>query len=55
MNPTSLMPAGLVNQLASRQQFLDLIRYLMDIRDGGATRARAAASSTPLVTLTLPE
>src|SRR5262249_44068986 len=27
----SLMPAGLVNALASRQQFLDLVRYLMEI------------------------
>lgn len=25
---TSIMPTGLVNQLASRQQFLDLVRYL---------------------------
>ena len=36
---TSIMPTGLVNQLANRQQFLDLIRYLIDIRDGGADRA----------------
>ena len=35
----SIMPQGLVNQLASRQQFLDLIHYLMEIRDGGPTRA----------------
>ncbi len=35
----SIMPAGLVNALASRQQFLDLLRYLMDIRDGGPSRA----------------
>jgi putative heme-binding domain-containing protein len=35
----SLMPAGQVNTLASRQQFLDLIKYLAEIRDGGAARA----------------
>ena len=31
----SIMPAGLVNGLTSRQQFLDLIRYLREIADGG--------------------
>jgi putative heme-binding domain-containing protein len=36
---TSIMPVGQVNQLAGRQQFLDLVRYLIDIRDGGASRA----------------
>ncbi len=36
----SMMPAGQVNVLSSRQQFLDLIRYLIEIRDGGVERAR---------------
>jgi putative heme-binding domain-containing protein len=40
VNKQSIMPAGLVNQLASRQQFLDLIRYLLEISDGGPERAR---------------
>jgi putative heme-binding domain-containing protein len=40
INPQSIMAAGQVNVLASRQQFLDLIRYLMEIRDGGVERAR---------------
>ena len=35
----SLMPEGLVNQLGSRQQFLDLVRYLMEIADRGPARA----------------
>jgi putative heme-binding domain-containing protein len=35
----SLMPAGQVNQLTSRQQFLDLVKYLIEIRDGGPARA----------------
>src|SRR5271156_5944279 len=29
----SLMPAGLMNALTSRQQFLDLVRYLMEIAE----------------------
>jgi len=37
---TSVMPAAQVNQLTSRTQFLDLIRYLIEIRDGGKRRAR---------------
>ncbi len=36
----SIMPAGQVNLLTSRQQFLDLVRYLIEIRDGGTIRAR---------------
>lgn len=32
--PLSIMPAGQVNQLAGRQQFYDLIRYLFEIREG---------------------
>ncbi len=39
-NKNSLMPQSLVNQLSSRQQFLDLIRYLIEIRDGGPLVAR---------------
>ncbi len=35
---TSIMPQGLVNQLAGRQQFLDLVRFLFEIRDGGRER-----------------
>jgi mono/diheme cytochrome c family protein len=47
----SLMPEGLVDQLADRQEFLDLVRYLIDIAENGAERARrlrpAAASFAP--------
>ncbi len=35
----SIMPSGLVNQLASRQQFLDLVAYLSEIASGGPDRA----------------
>ena len=32
---TSAMPAGLVNQLSNRQQFLDLIRFLIEVNEQG--------------------
>ena len=35
----SIMPKGQINQLTGKQQFLDLIKYLMEIRDGGKDRA----------------
>jgi putative heme-binding domain-containing protein len=36
----SIMPQGLVNNLGSRQQFLDLVRYLMEVAEKGPERAR---------------
>lgn len=51
----SLMPIGQVNLLSSRQQFLDLIRYLMEIRNGGAQRARELQPSPALLTFQIPE
>lgn len=54
-NTTSIMPAGQANQLASRQQFLDLIRYLLEVRDGGPERARELQPSPALLTFTIPE
>jgi putative heme-binding domain-containing protein len=54
-NTTSIMPAGQVNQLHSRQQFLDLIRYLIEIRDGGAARAAQLQPAQSLLTFKLPE
>ena len=38
-SPLSIMTPGLVNQLANRQQFLDLVRYVMEITEGGPGRA----------------
>jgi len=35
----SIMPPELVNQLADRQQFLDLLRYVIEIIEGGPRRA----------------
>ncbi len=54
-NTVSIMPAGQMNQLASRQQFLDLIRYLIEVRDGGAARAKELQPSAALLTLRIPE
>lgn len=54
-NTVSIMPAGQLNQLASRQQFLDLIRYLIEVRDGGAARAKELQPSAALLTLRIPE
>jgi putative heme-binding domain-containing protein len=40
---TSLMPAGLPNLLAERKQFIDLVRYLAEIAEGGPARAAELA------------
>lgn len=54
-SPTSLMPAGQVNQLTGRQQFLDLLRYLLEVRDGGQARALELQPPASLVALVIPE
>ena len=51
----SIMPAGQVNQLASRQEFLDIVRYLMELRDGGPRRARELQPAPQLLVLQIPE
>jgi len=51
----SIMPAGLVNALGTRQQFLDLVRYLMEIAEHGPARARALRPDPALVSPPLPE
>lgn len=51
----SIMPEGQVNQLASRQQFYDLVRYLLEIRDGGPLRAKELEPPPALYQLKLPE
>lgn len=55
LTPTSVMPTGLANQLSSRQQFLDLTRYLIAIRDGGAPRAMALKPPANLISPEPPE
>lgn len=54
-NAVSIMPAGQVNQLNSRQQFLDLVKYLMEIRDGGAERAAQLQPPPSMLTVKIPE
>lgn len=54
-NELSIMPAGQMNQLTSRQQFYDLIRYLIEIRDGGPQRAMQLKPSPSLLVFQIPE
>lgn len=52
----SLMPAGLVNYLGDRQQFLDLVRYLLEIAEKGPARALELRPAPSLYALPpLPE
>lgn len=51
----SVMPAGQVNALRRRQEFLDLISYLMAIRDGGSEAAERLRPSAESLQLKLPE
>jgi len=54
--PASPMPTGLVNQLANRGQFFDLIHYLIQLRDGGATAALRLRPPAHLITVAkIPE
>jgi putative heme-binding domain-containing protein len=53
---TSIMPSGLVNHLTSRPQFLDLVRYLMEIAEKGPNRVRELETGLPHVqSVPLPE
>ena len=52
---TSIMPAGQVNALATRQQFLDLVRYLIEMVEGGPERARQLQPPESLLAFVLPE
>ncbi|MEZ6131765.1 MAG: DUF6797 domain-containing protein [Planctomycetaceae bacterium] len=51
----SIMPAGIVNQLGSRQQFLDLLRYVIEVRDGGLPVARTLQPPPGLIAFNVPE
>lgn len=44
----SVMPEGLVNLLGGRQEFLDLVRYLMEVAEGGPERAQQLRPSPSL-------
>lgn len=51
----SMMPAGQIDQLADRQQFLDLLRYLIEIRRGGPERARELKPGASELAVQLPQ
>jgi putative heme-binding domain-containing protein len=50
----SVMPAGLVSALSSRQQFLDLVRYIMEIAAYGPALARTLRPDPALLSPPLP-
>jgi len=50
-SPVSIMPAGLVNQLGTRQQFLDLVRYLMEITEKGRLVPASSSRTRPFWSL----
>ncbi len=45
-NKTSIMPSGLADQIKSRQQFLDLVRYVIDVRERGPQQPIAKPTAT---------
>ena len=51
----SVMPSGQVNSLRQRQEFLDLVSYLIAIRDGGQETALKLQPSEEDLKLKLPE
>ena len=56
LSKQSLMPEGLINQLGSKQQFLDLVRYVIEVAEHGPRRAKELAPPAALVQLPpLPE
>jgi putative heme-binding domain-containing protein len=51
----SIMPVGQVDLLADRQHFLDLVRYLLELRDGGIERALELQPAVEFSTALAPE
>lgn len=51
----SIMPTGQINLLPDRKQFLDLTRYLIELRDGGAGRAREIERSLESLVREFPD
>lgn len=50
----SLMPAGLANLLADRGQFLDLVRFLAEVAEGGPERAATLAPDPNIFAVQIP-
>ncbi|TWU05685.1 DUF6797 domain-containing protein [Stieleria varia] len=55
LSKTSVMPGGIINTFASEQSFFDLVRYVLEIRDGGTQRARELQPSPELIQFRLPD
>lgn len=56
VSPLSTMPDNLMNQLRSRQEFLDLVRYVMEISEKGPARVLALRPAhSPVGSAPLPE
>ncbi len=55
LNETSSMPAGLADQMGNRKQVIDLVRYLIELRDGGPERAAQIRPSTASQTYQVAE
>ena len=51
----SVMPQGIANQVGGPQQFLDLVRYLLEIKDGGPEAARSLQPPPGMITFKIPE
>jgi putative heme-binding domain-containing protein len=51
----SLMPAGLMNLLSNKEQFYDLIKFLIEVRDGGKERAAELIPPESFQQLVVPE
>lgn len=51
----SVMPEGLMKGLTNESEFLDLIKYLVEIREAGATRARELQPTSAQLAIQLPE
>lgn len=51
----SVMPVAMVNQLRDQQQFLDLVRYTLEVAEHGAKRARELDPDPKLLAAATPE
>lgn len=52
---TSLMPAGLLQNISNRRDLLDLLKYLTEIQSGGTERARELQPTAAQLAIQLPE
>ncbi len=51
----SIMPEGLMRALSNEAEFYDLIKYLVEIREGGPNRARELQPTSAQLAIQLPE